>query len=539
MKTPMSSDTKLIKDKECESIDSTKYRGMMGSLLYLTASRPDVCLCARLLEDPKTSHLEAVKGIFRYIKGTTHLGLWYPKGTNIKIVVYADSDHVGNYVDRKSTSGICTFVGCCLTSWFSKKQTALAISTTEAEYVTMPRKTAEDHQNTKSYILIISHEYTSPLREMLINLENRCIHEGRVVFPNFDYLFYVESMFSHIGFDCLLKINEKICPRFILEFYSQYRVNYTLEGKMLIEFVIQNRLFSYTIEEFGQILGIPFNGACSFTDKWSLDDLRYSVPMSGPYQTNPPCPDEIKNYIQDEREGPVTHIRHDKVIDVEENQILTREIVSIMKSWVEIIQENVFCLGGNQYHVSACLCHMLYCIAKSEHYNIAYFMAKRIVFVTKQPRLILPYGMLLTRLFKYVISVNPKLSNGHYVLYDRVMYPLATQQERKTRKDYDTRRGRSSTSSSSAFGQPSSSHPNEKRTSRASTPSLTRFVNQLTNEVPRVFSNPPNIDPDMEPFYTRQIEILNCQVQLRDEQRGGIRSIGKGIKNFLKGKKKK
>ncbi|GJT14178.1 retrovirus-related pol polyprotein from transposon TNT 1-94 [Tanacetum coccineum] len=139
MKTPMSFDTKLTKDEECESVDSTKYRGMIGSLLYLTASRPDimfsVCLCARFQEAPKTSHLEAVKRIFRYIKGTTHLGLWYPKGTDIETVVYADSDHAGDYVDRKSTSGICTFVGCCLTSWFSKKQTALAISTTEAEYV--------------------------------------------------------------------------------------------------------------------------------------------------------------------------------------------------------------------------------------------------------------------------------------------------------------------------------------------------------------------------------------------------------------------
>ncbi|GJS17805.1 retrovirus-related pol polyprotein from transposon TNT 1-94 [Tanacetum coccineum] len=136
MKTPMSSDTKLTKDEECESVDSTKYRGMIGSLLYLTASRPDimfsVCLCARFQEAPKTSHLEAVKRIFRYIKGTTHLGLWYPKGTGIETVVYADSDHAGDYVDRKSTSGICIFVGCCLTSWFSKKQTALAISTTEA-----------------------------------------------------------------------------------------------------------------------------------------------------------------------------------------------------------------------------------------------------------------------------------------------------------------------------------------------------------------------------------------------------------------------
>ncbi|GJU88218.1 retrovirus-related pol polyprotein from transposon TNT 1-94 [Tanacetum coccineum] len=109
MKTPMSSDTKLTKDEECESVDSTKYRGMIGSLLYLTASRPDimfsVCLCARFQEAPKTSHLEAVKRIFRYIKGTTHLGLWYPKGTGIETVVYADSDHAGDYVDRKSTSG--------------------------------------------------------------------------------------------------------------------------------------------------------------------------------------------------------------------------------------------------------------------------------------------------------------------------------------------------------------------------------------------------------------------------------------------------
>ncbi|GKE16210.1 retrovirus-related pol polyprotein from transposon TNT 1-94 [Tanacetum coccineum] len=79
MKTPMSSDTKLTKDEECESVDSTKYRGMIVSLLYLTASRPNimfsVCLCARFQEAPKTSHLEAVKRIIQYIKVTTHLRL--------------------------------------------------------------------------------------------------------------------------------------------------------------------------------------------------------------------------------------------------------------------------------------------------------------------------------------------------------------------------------------------------------------------------------------------------------------------------------
>ncbi|GKD85051.1 hypothetical protein Tco_1356205 [Tanacetum coccineum] len=323
---------------------------------------------------------------------------------------------------------------------------------------------------------------------MLRNLESRCIHE-RVVYPNFANLVYVGSMFSHIGFDCLLEINEQICPRFIFEFYSQYHLDYYDEGQMLIQFVIQNNFFSYTLEEFGQILGIPYKGACVFTDKWSLDDLRYSVPTDGPYQTNPPCPDDIKNYIQEEREGPVTRIRHRAEIPVEENKILTREIVSTMKPW-------------------------------SEKFNLAFFIAKRMEFVTKQARLILPYGMLLTRLFKYVMSESPELFNESYVLYDRVMYPLTAQQERKTRKDYGTKRGRHSTSSSSAFDQPSSSHlndddddGNDEGTSRAITPSNTRFVNSLTIEVPRVFKNPPNVvDPDMEQFYTHQTEILNYQV---------------------------
>ncbi|GJZ30735.1 retrovirus-related pol polyprotein from transposon TNT 1-94 [Tanacetum coccineum] len=138
-KTPMSTEIKLTKDDEADSVDSSKYRGMIGTLLYLTASRPDimfsVCLCARFQENPNTTHLEAIKRIFRYIRGTTHLGLWYSKGTEIETIVYADSDHAGDYVDCKSTSGVCTFMGCCLTSLFAKKQMALAISTAEAKYV--------------------------------------------------------------------------------------------------------------------------------------------------------------------------------------------------------------------------------------------------------------------------------------------------------------------------------------------------------------------------------------------------------------------
>nr|GEX41164.1 hypothetical protein [Tanacetum cinerariifolium] len=137
-KISISTEIKLTKEDEADSVDKSKYQGMIGSLLYITANRLDimfsVCLCARFQENPKTTHLEAVKHIFRSIRGTSHLGLWYPKGTRIETIVYADSDHVGGYIDRKSTSGVCTFKRCCLTSWFAKKQTALAISMTKAEY---------------------------------------------------------------------------------------------------------------------------------------------------------------------------------------------------------------------------------------------------------------------------------------------------------------------------------------------------------------------------------------------------------------------
>ncbi|GKA56315.1 hypothetical protein Tco_0755387 [Tanacetum coccineum] len=127
----------LVPHPKSMTIIGTKwvYRNKLDENGIVSQNKASVFLCARFQEDPKTSHLKVVKRIFRYIKGTTPLGLWYPKGTGIETVVYAKSDHVGDYVDRKSTNGICTFVGCCLTSWFLKKQTALAISTTESEYV--------------------------------------------------------------------------------------------------------------------------------------------------------------------------------------------------------------------------------------------------------------------------------------------------------------------------------------------------------------------------------------------------------------------
>ncbi|GJS78853.1 hypothetical protein Tco_0728734 [Tanacetum coccineum] len=228
---------------------------------------------------------------------------------------------------------------------------------------------------------------------------------------------------------------------------------------MFIEFVIQNQFFSYSLEEFAQILNIPCEDACVFTGKWSLDELAYGVPTDGTYQTTPPSPDDI-----------ISSIRIAFRINYPGKRFLS---------------------GGNQDHVPACLCYMLYCVVYSKKFNLAYYMAKRMEWVTKEMWLILPYGMLLIRLFKLIMNENHELYNESYVLYNRVMNPLFAQQERKTRKDRGTRRGRHSTSSSSAFDQPSSSHLNDddddgngEGTSRASTPSPIHYVNSLTNEVP-------------------------------------------------------
>ncbi|GJX17707.1 putative ribonuclease H-like domain-containing protein [Tanacetum coccineum] len=137
--TPVDLEKPLVKDGDATDVDVHLYRSMIGSLMYLTASRLDimfaVCACARFQVTPKTSHLLAVKRIFRYLKGKPTLGLWYSRDSPFELVAYTDSDYAGATQDRKSTTGGCQFLGNRLISWQCKKQTVVATSTTEAEYV--------------------------------------------------------------------------------------------------------------------------------------------------------------------------------------------------------------------------------------------------------------------------------------------------------------------------------------------------------------------------------------------------------------------
>ncbi|GJR62209.1 hypothetical protein Tco_1504371 [Tanacetum coccineum] len=150
--------SKLDEDPLGIPVDQTRYRGMVGSLMYLTASRPDlvfvVCMCARYQAKPTKKHLEAIKRVFWYLRGTINMGLWYPKDIAMALTAYADADHAGCKDTRRSTSGSSQFLGDKLVSWSSKKQISTAISTTKAEYIAMSGclLSVKEHRHTSLFI---------------------------------------------------------------------------------------------------------------------------------------------------------------------------------------------------------------------------------------------------------------------------------------------------------------------------------------------------------------------------------------------------
>jgi hypothetical protein len=137
--TPMSTTISLDLDKNGEAANQREYRRLVGSLLYLTATKPDIqfaiSLCARFQATPRSSHRTTVQRIFRYHKHTFEFGIWHYASSSLYLVGFSDADFVGCGIDRKSTSGTCHFLGSYLVCWSSQKQSSVAQSTTEAEIV--------------------------------------------------------------------------------------------------------------------------------------------------------------------------------------------------------------------------------------------------------------------------------------------------------------------------------------------------------------------------------------------------------------------
>nr|GEW83657.1 uncharacterized mitochondrial protein AtMg00810-like [Tanacetum cinerariifolium] len=139
--TPMEIKDKLDLDQNGTPVDATKYRSMIGALMYLTSSRPDIvhatCLCARYQTKPTEKHLKEAKRIFRYLWGTVNTGLCYTKDSGFELTGFSDVDYAGCKDTFKSTSSEAQFLGEKLVSWSSKKQDCMALSTTKAEYVSL------------------------------------------------------------------------------------------------------------------------------------------------------------------------------------------------------------------------------------------------------------------------------------------------------------------------------------------------------------------------------------------------------------------
>ncbi|XP_051145340.1 uncharacterized mitochondrial protein AtMg00810-like [Andrographis paniculata] len=139
VRTPLGQQDKLSKDDDGKTVDQKLYKSIIGSLLYLTVSRPDISfsvgVCARFQSTPKESHLKAAKRILKYVKGIEELGLWYSNRSDLDLIGFTDSDWAGCYDDRKSTTIGCFYIGDNIVSWSSKKQNSIALSTAEAEYI--------------------------------------------------------------------------------------------------------------------------------------------------------------------------------------------------------------------------------------------------------------------------------------------------------------------------------------------------------------------------------------------------------------------
>jgi hypothetical protein len=137
--TPMVTGCKLSKDDDSPNVDQRSYRSMIGSLLYITTSHPDIMHVVRMVgryqAAPKQSHLQDVKRILRYLKEIMTSGLWYPINQNLQLTAYSNADWANCVDERKSTSGGAFFLGNSLVAWLSKKKDSISLSTTEVEYI--------------------------------------------------------------------------------------------------------------------------------------------------------------------------------------------------------------------------------------------------------------------------------------------------------------------------------------------------------------------------------------------------------------------
>ncbi|GJX13782.1 hypothetical protein Tco_0205540 [Tanacetum coccineum] len=242
---------------------------------------------------------------------------------------------------------------------------------------------------------------SNTLRDVYKALESRYVHEGRTIDPSFysDLSDDLVANFKAIGFDCLLSLDEQICPRFIFKFYKTFKLERDSNNYLSIKFIINNHHFNLSLTQFAKLTNLPNQGICIYSDAWSLDELEKTLEQIKPYNSRLPALDDIRNLIHRR----TIHEKVDKegnTIHKFPNQIETNEIFEHLRPCELVIRENVYSAIGNRDHTQAVIALMLYCLQSGQPFNLAYFIIRRMYFFRDRRDKVLPYGMILTRLFK-------------------------------------------------------------------------------------------------------------------------------------------
>ncbi|GJS43843.1 hypothetical protein Tco_0568886 [Tanacetum coccineum] len=233
--------------------------------------------------------------------------------------------------------------------------------------------------------------FTGHEREIYKSLVNCLFHKGRIVLPDFlESEPNLRTTFMAIGFD--------------------YNVETVL-----------------TLENFGRILRIPYEGVCLYSFEWSISSLQRSCdPYPNLYPPSHEDPSLVHDALFHLRTEPKTRTIKSDSVTLEPFQMINNELRENFKKWEIILSDNAISLTGHKDHPNVSLCYMLYCLANGKPFDLAYFIAYRMVSVTQSSQMTLPYAMLLTRLFKHVQTNHPYPLPSEFYLVDHVMIPLSS-----------------------------------------------------------------------------------------------------------------
>ncbi|GJR69300.1 hypothetical protein Tco_0015365 [Tanacetum coccineum] len=299
----------------------------------------------------------------------------------------------------------------------------------------MPSEYQQDYKKTRSYAPKIYNDpnMSDSLRDIYRALESRYVHEGRTIDPSFYNDLSDDSVakFTAIGFNCLLSLDEQICPRFIFEFYKTLKLERDSNNHFSIQFVINNHHFNLSLAQFAELTHLPNQGICIYSDAWGLDELEKTLEQIEPYNSRLPALDDIRNLIHRR----TVHEKIDKegnTIYKLPNQIETSELFDHLRPCELVIRENVYSAIGNRDHTQAVIALMLYCLENRQPFNLAYFIVRRMYFFRDRRDKVLPYGMILTRLFE---NLKANMAQGsfdeRYKLVPRKMSSLKAKQPKK------------------------------------------------------------------------------------------------------------